>query len=356
MFDGQGHIISNLTISNVSKYVGLFGRSSGEIGNVRLENVNINLGQIDSSTYIGALCGYSTGQIENVVTTGNIELAAHSSSYESYVGGVVGYSSTDIRNACNKGNITGYRYVGGISGMVELGVFDGLMNSGTIESKYVAGGLIGYCRESAIFNKCFNEGTILASSFAGGLLATTFVSVNSADMDTRLTILDSGNTGEVDSSSSGNMIGCGGLIGTCINASVQDCFNKGDIKGSFSGGIIGVAYQNFTANRVYSSGDITGEQYAAGILAYALNTTISDSAVFGIINGQISNSISGIAIVFAPNLSNVYYNCTADECLGIKTNYKFEKEFYTDSLFWNEEKWIFFEDDYPILKYMIQTE
>lgn len=99
-FDGQGHMISNLTIKSTSYYVGLFGYSGGAI----IKNF-----VVDSSSSI-------TASLDGL--------------YEVQVGGIVGYNELDdipcnIENIVNMGNITSiggasnsYLYLGGIVGRV----------------------------------------------------------------------------------------------------------------------------------------------------------------------------------------------------------------------------------------------
>ena len=67
-FDGNGHIISNLTIDDAgagNDYLGLFGPINGtssEVKNLGLEYVNIYCGNYSldkSSIYVGGLCGYN---------------------------------------------------------------------------------------------------------------------------------------------------------------------------------------------------------------------------------------------------------------------------------------------------------
>lgn len=126
IFDGQNHIISNLTVSASGIYAtaGLFGATYGEatIKNVVLENAHIS-----STHYAGGILGYETNRtsiINCTVKNSTITSAAENSSGNwdngDKVGGVVGYMhKADIRD-CTVENTTikGYRDIGGIAGYI----------------------------------------------------------------------------------------------------------------------------------------------------------------------------------------------------------------------------------------------
>lgn len=147
VFDGHGHIISNLTINTSgadSHYLGLFGYigSQGSIQNLGIEQVNIVGGE--GSYYIGALCGYTGG-----------------------------YPDTIIRNCYSTGTIAGHRSIGGLCGEHLSGVLINCWSSVTISGNDYSsslGGLCGYSRNSLISN-CYATGAIYGanSGSIGGL-------------------------------------------------------------------------------------------------------------------------------------------------------------------------------------------
>ena len=60
--DGQGYVISNLTITKSVTYAGLFGYADGaRMKNVGLEETYIN----NISDNAGGICGYNNGIINN---------------------------------------------------------------------------------------------------------------------------------------------------------------------------------------------------------------------------------------------------------------------------------------------------
>ena len=87
-FDGQGHIIQNLTISDTSaNYKGLFGQATqGTIKNLGVINANVS-----GKQNVGAIVG-TVSVIENCFATGTVTGTAN-------VGGVAGVVSSNITNS-----------------------------------------------------------------------------------------------------------------------------------------------------------------------------------------------------------------------------------------------------------------
>lgn len=112
-FDGNGKVISNLTIlkdsTNSSKeYVGLFGRvgASGVVKNLGLRNIRIRGYQ-----YVGAICGrIDDGNIRNCYSSGIV-------GGDNIVGGLCGYcDGGTIEGSYSLVNVFGNSYVGGFAG------------------------------------------------------------------------------------------------------------------------------------------------------------------------------------------------------------------------------------------------
>lgn len=124
-FDGQNHIISNLTASDdAAGYAaaGLFGSIHGTVKNVTLKDVNIR-----STHYAGAVVGYSSMNgaiIENCHVDGGTITSVPEFIGDSYdngdkAGGIIGYYVVNDKvSNCTAKNltITAYRELGGITG------------------------------------------------------------------------------------------------------------------------------------------------------------------------------------------------------------------------------------------------
>ena len=124
-FDGNYHIISNLTASDdAAGYAaaGLFGSILGTVKNVTLKNVDIR-----STHYAGAVVGYSSTNraiIENCHVDGGTITSVPENTGSAYdngdkAGGIIGYYVTGdkVMNCTAKSlTITAYRDLGGITG------------------------------------------------------------------------------------------------------------------------------------------------------------------------------------------------------------------------------------------------
>ncbi len=110
VFNGNGHIISNLTITGYS-YLGLFGKMSGRVLNLGIEDALI-VGN-GNSRYLGGLVGENNGSIVNCYVTCAV-------SGSEYLGGLVGRNiSNTITNCYATGSVCGEdnsRSLGGLVG------------------------------------------------------------------------------------------------------------------------------------------------------------------------------------------------------------------------------------------------
>ena len=169
-FNGNGHTISNMKITNRSEdNTGLFGYVGANvtINNVRLENYTITC----SGSNVGGLIGYADHTIvNNTSTSGTI-----TSSTGSYIGGLIGkvnyvtvensYSegrviarngscvaglfggteartgNSTIKNVYSTAQVEGNEYVGGIAGRLY----------GSVDNGYIIGKVQGNSRVGALF-------------------------------------------------------------------------------------------------------------------------------------------------------------------------------------------------------------
>ena len=143
-FDGDKHQITNLTITNGGRHVGLFGY----VNQATIQNCNVtgeikghgnSLGQ---QNYAGGIVGYTFGsaRILNCSFRGNVTEDCER------VGGIVGeISQGDKVSDCYViGNITGTEKVGGIIGHNDKGTIENCYYSGKVSANASAGGIAGY--------------------------------------------------------------------------------------------------------------------------------------------------------------------------------------------------------------------
>lgn len=212
-FDGNGYTISNMNVessilnvddTSIEYMVGMFGVLSGDIKNLTIDNLNINISEdtISNSNYstllnssstiedfdlhVG-LVGLNKGDISNVKIDINYEIIPNTSTTRIRIGGVAGKSNDSIENCNVNGiinieNLDGYIRAGGIAGYVSS---NGIINNShsnvninatiTSEAKMNIGGLIGNI-ECGIITNSSSKGTINSfntdgkASLNGGLV------------------------------------------------------------------------------------------------------------------------------------------------------------------------------------------
>jgi hypothetical protein len=189
IFDGKGHKIVNLNISNVSHsnlaLIGTLG-NSGLITNLILENFSIT-----GSTYIGGMVGYNSGSISNCSFEGTV-------SGNRYTGGLVGYNNGIITSCYFNGNVggrTNAEYTGGLVG-VNNGNISNCYSKGTVSTgQYgrMVGGLAGV-NSIAEINNCYSACSIISvfgqwaiGGFTGGnagAINSSFWDVNASGLTT----------------------------------------------------------------------------------------------------------------------------------------------------------------------------
>ncbi|MBD8872544.1 YDG domain-containing protein [Rhodanobacter sp. DHB23] len=226
VFDGLGHTISGLSITNsTATDVGLFGASSGTIRNVGLLNESVS--GTSQGASIGGLVGDNSGTINNVFMTGTVSGAGNPSNASDqgggeWVGGLAGANESGgtISNAYATGAVTGSSYSANLGGLVGT-------NYGTIRNAYATGSVSGSY-----------SGTLPEADNIGGL-----VGFNPG------TIVNAYATGSVSSakitysgSNYGNAIG--GLVGYNYgNGSITDTYATGTVSSpnthDYLGGLVG---------------------------------------------------------------------------------------------------------------------
>jgi len=135
VFDGNGHIISYLTIMNAD-YLGLFGRleSGAKILDLGLKSVDIK----GTGSYVGGLVGSSGGSITTSFCTGNI-------TGENSVGGLVGSNEGSISSCYSISQVAGASSIGGLVGsnISSASNITSSYSTGIIAGNEDIGGLVG---------------------------------------------------------------------------------------------------------------------------------------------------------------------------------------------------------------------
>ena len=167
-FNGNGHIISNLTVSRpTADYQGLFGNcgSGFKIFNLGVESVNIR-----GRDYVGGITGYaSTGgsRLINCFAKGYVTGSIN-------VGGLVGSSSTSGLFQCySEANVKGNNHVGGLLGSSFYGIED-CYATGNVDGNIYVGGLIGtksFAHDGRYTTlNCYSRCNVIGNDAVGGLI------------------------------------------------------------------------------------------------------------------------------------------------------------------------------------------
>ncbi|MBR4307946.1 MAG: family 43 glycosylhydrolase [Bacteroidaceae bacterium] len=150
-FDGQGHIIRNLTPNGTKNYPSFFGTLCGEIRNTGFVDAKVD-GTASGAAIIGGTLGHSTYKdadenllpiiVENCYVTGSVT----SKGYVGAIGGTLGNSPVIIRNCYSAAVITGNgssaNYSGGLVGRVRTELTIENCYAAAAVSSPVAGGIV----------------------------------------------------------------------------------------------------------------------------------------------------------------------------------------------------------------------
>ncbi len=171
-FNGDNHTINNLTIrTDDGACLGLFGRigHEGEVRDLGVENVSVT-----GQERIGALAGWSTGEIVHCHATGRV-------SGHMMVGGLVGQIMGDIHGCHSRVDVTGAEECFDLGGLVGAFMMEGIMSDCYATGHVSAGsksrslgGLIGdFDTLDGAVSKCYAKGDVSSgaeSNCLGGLI------------------------------------------------------------------------------------------------------------------------------------------------------------------------------------------
>lgn len=223
LFEGNGHVISNMYINEEGNYIGFFSR----LFQATIKDVTIKDSYIKGRKSVGGLCGsyYNSDLWWDEFNYGNVSFDnCHIESSTIYginrVGGLLGLYQPDVNNS----------------------IIRNCSSSGTVYGGDEFGGLIGFIAQST--NKCV-ENCFSSANFYHN---NEFVN----------------NCGYF-----------GGLIGYLKNAELNNCYTSGafeiEEKGSWCGSMIGVV-DNSHINYLYGTADTLYEPYILSGLSTVQNT------------------------------------------------------------------------------------
>ena len=242
-FDGQGYVITGLTINRPAEtYVGLFGAigKEGFVFNLRIVN-----GKIKGHDNTGSLAGYSEGQIASCHVAGSV------TGLNASAGVLIGYNHGTLVDCHARGEATGYGfYTGGLAGY-NRGNLLRCSASSSVKGNLFSGGLTGW--NFGTLSQCHATGRVLGEWYVGGLCGE-----NWAGSITRCYA-----TGPVTGQNS-----AGGLIGYNGNAGfISECYALGAVSSNWIvGGLVGYNSYGSIIMACYSAGRVTGFRSVGGLI------------------------------------------------------------------------------------------
>ncbi len=320
VFDGNGYTISNCNIkadnnTNVGFFSSVENVTFGITGIKDLNLTGISITSYNNHETVGGLVGSSRGVISNCNVTATISLQGDTKA----VGGVVGYTYAEVFDTTSNGtmNISAAEtrmqasdiyeqipvYGGVIGGAMEMGKdvlrctnnmeinFSDVQNSNLAEGyiEIQIGGVIGSANGSEYID-LVNNADIVGVGSVGGIICDMF--------GVGVKIYNCVNNGDIYSTSCCNL-NVGGILGKTFSSydnTIENCYNKGDIKAESSdiaingiaqnymvwvGGIMGLGKITIENCKVESGITVMGEasHYVGGIIGGSEGSIINSYCV-----------------------------------------------------------------------------
>ena len=272
IFDGQGHTISGLAVSDAESYTGLFciTQESAVIKDLHVQGSFVPSGK---------------------------PLAT---------GGIVGDNYGIITGCSFEGNIEGYDYTGGIAGYNEqTGTISTCRSSGYIMGMHFTGGVTGY--NLGVINACTNDAKINIKN------VDQTVSIKDVDISkytNKLLNLFGDNNKQDSTSVLNNPVDAGGICGYS-QGTILSCTNNALVGyehvGYNIGGIVG--RQNGYVDLCVNNGEIYGRKDVGGIVGQAEPYVIIDITedIIGQLTANMNtlHDLVGMTLNDAGNESNL---------------------------------------------------
>jgi hypothetical protein len=247
IFDGNGHVIRNFTVSltGLQRSVALFRntRTGAVIKNLNMENTYVN---VPGGNRIASIHGEGRADIINCKVSGtiigdylvgglsgqNYRNTENCYSYCTIVGGggggLIGSNHGIVNQCCSRSIVSGWGEVGGLVGRNYGLITNSYSDSSVTSDTYGAGGLAGDNWDTIL--SCYALGKVNGDSWVGGLIGEGGFGLTEncyaiADVD--------GNTG------------VGGLIGLYLRGTISNCYSSGSVSGTTDvGGLLGIDNEN----------------------------------------------------------------------------------------------------------------
>lgn len=168
VFDGHGHMLSNLVIEDANgEHIGLFGYvgAAGSVLNLRVGNAIIK-----GSFCVGGIAAVNTGFIENCHVNGVLGGA-------NMTGGIGGENTGIVRRSHAEVRINGRYRTGGLLG-ANNGEIVQCYVTGQISGSSDVGGLLGSNHGSVV--SCYSWASVSGSDYIGGLIGYDYGTITTS--------------------------------------------------------------------------------------------------------------------------------------------------------------------------------
>lgn len=263
LFDGQNHIISDMTFAalGAGNHTGLFSTNSGVVRNLGLANITVtgNASVTSGNQYVGILAGRNFGTVENLNASGSVGGVTNANIR---VGGLVGENWGSISNSQSSATVA-------------------LTHGGT------AGGLVGANQYGAAISGSHATGNVsvsdsgLADILGGGLVGENIGNVTGSYA-----------TGTVTGTGGDPTIG--GLVGALdVYGTIHNSYATGNVTATtsgigYAGGLVGGSEGAITNSHATGNVSLTNTAagYAGGLVGYNLGGSVSQSYATGNVGGD----------------------------------------------------------------------
>jgi len=350
-FNGNGHVVRNLTINRPSDFVGLFrtATSDASIKNLGVENCNVT-----GRYQVGGLVGQITwGTISNCYVTGSVSGIS--------AGGLVDdceYST--ITNCYTNVNVSAENNAGGLVNWNFYSVITDCFSTGNVSGRVNVGGLAGfnsgdYDSFVSIITNCYATGNVSAQA------GTTIPAVNVGGLvgknSESAIIRNCYATGDVNVTGTSKRIG--GLVGANESATIINSYAIGNVTGEEAiGGLSGNNMGSSTIKNCYAVGKVSGTQYIGGLVGYSnsitrncvaandsiklTSTSVDINRVTGYAGGTLQNNYANNNMVVMQNGTQITpTDGTPTSGTGKSMGTLESVSFYTTESLWNLVIWDF---------------
>ena len=269
-FEGQGHAIRGLRLTESNSAYGLFSRvETGAV--VRDLTVEAEVTPSGQQNRVGGIAGENAGSLENCAFSGVVVGSAA-------VGGIAGYNEGSVQDCTASGVVRGSQYTGGIAGQ----------NPGTLLR----------CESAAAVNTTVTEEDIAAAELEN-LEGTLYSLLKREEITESAVTTDTGgiagfSTGVIQSCTNTGAVGyphvgynVGGIAGR-QNGYLASCVNRGTVQGRKDvGGIVGQMVPDVTLQ--FTSTGIDQLQSELNTLQGLIDRTLSDAeSASDTVSGRVS--------------------------------------------------------------------